>query len=130
MSEYDRVPADPDAIQAAREVKEQQGESWSDVFTFYAALRSEAVPLREAGEQGVADFALDSVDGTPMEQPDVNIDVEQAVNDIVTGLQNQIDAQAFNGGISEEHAQRMEQSLATVEQRTGRIESMLEEVRR
>lgn len=39
MPDYQRVPADIDAVSSAREVKDEYSETWADVFRFYAEHR-------------------------------------------------------------------------------------------
>lgn len=62
MVEYDRVPAEEDAIEAAREMKEKHGDSWTDVFEFYAERRDEADVARKWTEGEIRKVAEDVVD--------------------------------------------------------------------
>lgn len=50
------------------------------------------------------------------------------VDDITDRISDQIDTLAYEGALSEDDAQRIESSLSTIEERTGRIEKQLDDL--
>lgn len=70
MAENTRVPARTEAVDRARDVKESNGETWTDVMEFYAEHRDGGVPdTPEAAvdTEALAEDVADRLDGTDAE---------------------------------------------------------------
>ena len=55
--DYATVRADESAVDAARDVKDEYGDSWADVFRFYADRRPDAGRPRRWTEEEIREIA-------------------------------------------------------------------------
>lgn len=120
MVENVRVPANKDAVDTARDVKEQMDETWSDVFLFYAEYRE---PIDERIED------LMTGDGEPVAEvtPEVSLDVDTVADALQQALG---DVEADLDAEVREQFDRIESAATTAEDRTGQIQRELEDMTR
>lgn len=79
MTDRTTINVHQDAHKAAREIKEQKEETWTDVLEFYAEFRS--------------DLSISEIDGSNNGKQDVDIDrLIGRIDDLETELKSQLEA--------------------------------------
>jgi methyl-accepting chemotaxis protein len=122
MVENTRVPANEDAVDDARDVKERMGETWSDVFRFYTEYRED-----------IDDRIQDMMSG---DADDVGEDLQQIYDELQAirhgDVEDETDVRSEGAAqLSEqtrEQLDRIESAATTVEERTGAIDRKVEEL--
>jgi len=105
--------------EAASDVKEAHGETWGDVLEFYTFYRDEfpAYAVDSPNEVSMVDIGA-------TEQSMQGVDT----SDVVEELETKIDSLAFDGALTDREADKILTTLETLEERTNRIESRLDDV--
>lgn len=88
MVENKRVPANTDAVEQARDVKEEYGDTWTDVMLFYVDHRGESVA--EQGATGDLDLPdPEDVAGAVEQRIQGEFDrIEEAAREATNAAQN------------------------------------------
>lgn len=85
--------------------------------------RNDREPYKAVLERLLGDD--DGPEVTATVTPELDAD---AVDDLVAQLQDRIDVLAYEGAVTDGEAERIISTLQTVEERTGRLEKMLEDM--